>query len=237
MASLSAADILRVWETASAQPPMDRALTILAAAAPATACADLARLSIGERDARLLDVRERTFGRVAAGAAACARCGERVEFTLALRDVRTETGPAAGEVEADGWTLRFRAPNTEDVAAAVRALDPRRALAARCVVEARRDGAPVSEPDLPASVVSRLAAAMAESDPQAEVLLDYACPACGQPGQTLFDIAAFLWDEVRAEARRLLIEVATLARAFGWRETEILALSPARRRAYLELVP
>jgi hypothetical protein len=169
---------------------------------------------------------------------ACARCGERVEFTLALAAVRAaRPGIAAGEVEAAGWTLRFRAPNSEDLGAAAGAADPRRALAARCIVEARRDGAEVAEPDLPPPAFARLAEAIAESDPQADVLLDYSCPACGQDGQTLFDIAAFLWEEVRAQARRLLMEVAALAGAFGWREADILAMSPARRRAYLELVP
>jgi hypothetical protein len=31
------------------------------------------------------------------------------------------------------------------------------------------------------------------------------------------------------------MEVDALARAYGWREADILALSPARRAAYLEL--
>jgi hypothetical protein len=34
----------------------------------------------------------------------------------------------------------------------------------------------------------------------------------------------------------LLTEVHRLAQAYGWREAEILALSEARRHAYLELV-
>jgi hypothetical protein len=234
---LSAGDILRVWETASSQGPVDRALTILAASC-GTAREELAKLPIGDRDARLLDVREGTFGQDATGVAACARCGERVEFTLTLAAVRAaRPGAAAGEVEAAGWTLRFRAPDSEDLNAAAGATDPRRALAARCVVEARRDGVEVAQPDLPPDALAGLAAAMAESDPQAEVLLDYSCPACGQDGQTLFDIAAFFWEEVRAQARRLLMEVAALAGAFGWSEADILSMSPARRRAYLELVP
>jgi hypothetical protein len=233
---LTAVDILRVWESASSQPPVDRALSILAVSSGAPRH-ELARLSIGDRDARLLDVREGTFGPRAVGMAACTRCAGRVEFALDLPSLHV---PRAGrgespEVEAAGWHLRFRLPDSDDLTAAGGAADPRRALAARCVVEARQGGAAVAQPDLPPAALTALASAMAERDPQAEVLLDYTCPQCGTEGQTLFDIAAFLWEEVRAQAHRLLLEVATLARAFGWSEADILSMSAARRRAYLEL--
>jgi hypothetical protein len=237
MACLSADEVLRLCESAAAQPPVERALTILAAADPGTSRAELARLSIGERDARLLDVREATFGASAAAAAACTHCGERVEFTLSLAQLRAPRAAApADELRADGLTLRFRVPDSDDVSAAQASPDPRGMLVARCLLDARRDGSPVAPAELPPSAVARLAAAIAASDPQAEVLLDYACPACGRSGQTLFDVAAFLWEELRAHARRLLFEVAALARGFGWREADILAMSAARRRAYLELL-
>jgi hypothetical protein len=237
MACLSAGDVLRVWETGAAQPPVERALTILAAATPNASRAELARLSIGERDARLLDVREATFGASAAAATACVHCGERVEFTLSLAEVRVpRAAVAADELEAEGLTLRYRVPNSEDVSEAQASPDPRGALVARCLLEASRDGSPVAPAELPPDAVARLAAAIVASDPQAEVLLDYSCPACGRGGQTLFDIAAFLWEELRAHARRLLLEVMALARAFGWREADILSMSATRRRAYLELL-
>ncbi len=238
MAYLSASDILRVWEAASSQEPVDRALTILAAVSSGASRDALARLPIGDRDARLLDVRAGTFGPRATGVVACAGCAERVEFALDLSALRlARPGTAEGEIDADGWMLRFRAPNSEDLMAIAGASDPRRALAGRCIIEARQSGATVADPDLPSDAVARLAAAMAEHDPQAEVLLEYVCPACGQPGRTLFDIAAFLWEEIRAQAQRLLMEVATLARAYGWREADILGMSAARRLAYLELAP
>ena len=48
-------------------------------------------------------------------------------------------------------------------------------------------------------------------------------------------MAEYLWKEVLIEARRLLREVNALARTYHWREADILALSPRRRQAYLEL--
>jgi hypothetical protein len=39
-----------------------------------------------------------------------------------------------------------------------------------------------------------------------------------------------------ARARRLLIEVHSLASAYGWSETDILSMSEPRRALYLEMV-
>ena len=54
--------------------------------------------------------------------------------------------------------------------------------------------------------------------------------------QAALDVAADFWLELHAWARGMLREIHTLARAYGWREADILALSPARRRHYLQLV-
>ena len=45
----------------------------------------------------------------------------------------------------------------------------------------------------------------------------------------------FLWNDVDRWARALFGTVDTLARAYGWREADVLALSPRRRRVYLNL--
>ena len=87
---------------------------------------------------------------------------------------------------------------------------------------------------LPETVITVLAKYMVECDPQAEVQLDLSCPACGYCWKMMFDIVSFFWSEICAQARRLLREVHTLARAYGWREADILSLSTARRHFYLE---
>ena len=71
---------------------------------------------------------------------------------------------------------------------------------------------------------------MSGADPMADIHLALNCPSCEHKWEAPFDIVAFLWREISAAARRLLREVHTLASAYGWTETEILALSPARRR-------
>ena len=63
-----------------------------------------------------------------------------------------------------------------------------------------------------------------------------ACPTCGAVSQPVLDPAALVWREFAALARRLEDEVHVLARAYGWSEPEILALSEQRRRRYVERV-
>jgi hypothetical protein len=77
---------------------------------------------------------------------------------------------------------------------------------------------------------------MAEADPLAEIVFSLTCPACSTTFDADLDIAGFVWNELRGRARRLLHEVAVLARAFGWTERQVLALPERRRAAYLDLV-
>ena len=73
--ALTAADLLNVWERGLTQSPVQRALALLAACAD-TPVDTLAQLSIGQRDARLLTLREWAFGSQIVGVASCPGCGE-----------------------------------------------------------------------------------------------------------------------------------------------------------------
>ena len=75
-----------------------------------------------------------------------------------------------------------------------------------------------------------------QADPQADLQLDLSCDACGHQWQAPFDIVAFLWTELNAWAQRRLSEIHVLAKAYGWTEPEVLALSPWRRQVYLNMV-
>jgi hypothetical protein len=241
MRTLSAHDLLRIWEVGEDQHPLDRALTILATACPDLTWDDLAALSIGERDARLLAIRERTYGPRLEGFVECPRCSESLEFDVRVADLRA-TEPAAGEraleLASDGIELRFRLPDSRDLAAVMGCGDLAAAhdlLIQRCVLEARREGKPLSGSELPAEVAAEISRSMSEHDPQAEVLLDLSCPSCHNRWQALFDIVTFFWTELSAQAQRLLREVHSLARAYGWREADILGMSARRRQFYLEM--
>jgi hypothetical protein len=236
--------MVTAWETGRQQHPLDRALTLLAAAHPERSREELATLTVGQRDALLLELRERMFGSRMQARVVCPRCGEAVELEVSTSQLRVGA-PAAGavpyELETDGIRLRFRLPDSRDLAAAVRAPDGERAhltLVERCVIEARaaNEAAPQPPAVLPPAVLGRLAQAMAELDPQAEVLLDLDCAACRHGWQAQLDIGTFLFSELTGECKRLLGEVHALALAYKWSEADILAMPPHRRSFYLAMV-
>jgi hypothetical protein len=49
-------------------------------------------------------------------------------------------------------------------------------------------------------------------------------------------VVAFFWEEIDVWAERTLSDVHRLASAYGWSESDILALGPRRRQRYLALI-
>jgi hypothetical protein len=230
MASQSAAGLLEVWESGADRHAVDQALLLLAAGFPHASPAELASLSLGDRNRRLLSLRESLFGGDLAGIASCPGCGDRVEFALDLATLQSDAPTARPmQVEVDGTEHRVRPLDSLDLAAVVGCEDVETArwrLAARALL---------SGPDeLTEEVVDRVAECLERGDMASEFLLGVACPACGHAWHVDLDIGAFVWTEVAGEAARLLQEVAGLARAYAWREADILAMSASRRRFYLD---
>lgn len=239
--SLSATDILHVWELGASQHPLDRALTILRVAGAVRSDEDASRLSIGQRDARLLAVREATLGPTLASFTECPACREPLEFVLQAAEIRGRcAAPQLGEFCVSSGEIRLilRCLDSRDLAALLVAQppDPRLWLLERCVVSATdATGSRLLVGELAEPVHTAVVEALAERDPGAVIQLDLRCPACEHRFTAIVDIVEFFWTELTAVARRALAEVAELARAYGWRETDILAMSARRRRVYLEL--
>ena len=227
MPGISAAATLDLWEAAGRLGPVERSLALASALEPATA-EEVARLPLGRRDARILGLHTAVAGRALDATAACPACGEQVEFAVDAADlVSREVAGAPAPLEIDGRVVHWRLVDSDDVAAASQAPDveaAERVLLERC-----------AGPDLPDNARAALASAMADADPLAEVLVDVVCPACDAQFVADLDVASFVWAEVRARAQRLLRDVDVLARAYGWTEAEVLALSERRREAYLSL--
>jgi hypothetical protein len=240
MRSLGDADILTVWETAHRYHPVDQALALLVTAEPEHSRDELASLPLGRRDARLLALRLATFGDSLNSRASCPQCNEAVEFEIACSQLHSpDLVVHERTLDTDGYQLRLRPLTSFDLAAAAGAADvaeARQILLKRCVVVAHRSDALVNADELPETISAAAAQAALELDPQAELLFELTCPACDHRWQATLDIAHILWQEVNARAQRLLMEVHLLARAYGWREADILGMSSARRYAYLERV-
>lgn len=241
MRPLTAGATLAAWEAGANQHPLDRALTLLHAAEPGASRGELAALPVGERDARLLRLRAATLGPELAAFTACPRCGERLETAFDTTPLLAESAPDEPlEARGGGARMRFRLPDSRDLAAAAGGGSverARRTLAERCVLEAfRDDGSAVAAAELPDRAYEALSEAMGRAAPAADVTLALQCPECGHGWEAALDVGPVFWAEVAARARVLLREVHTLAAAYHWAEAEILAMTPARRGAYLRMV-
>ncbi|WP_166026611.1 hypothetical protein [Streptomyces chilikensis] len=253
MGITGAAGLLAAWEAGLAVAPAGRAALLHRTARPDADAAVLPVLPVGEREADLFALRRALFGDRMQVRLECAACGSEMEFDLDAGDFARSLGgsgsadrpvdpstdrsvdPSLIRVREDGWDVEFRLPGPADLTAAARAADPRAALLERCVVRALHDGAAVPARSLPASVQRRIAEAAEAADPGADVTLNVNCPECDAATRAELDIASYLWTELDAWARDLLLDVHLLATSYGWSEPEILALSPLRRRYYLEL--
>lgn len=243
MAALAPQDLLTAWQRGQRQPPLERALTLLAAAEPDAPRAGLGQRPIGDRDRALLAAYGATFGERLEGLAQCRACGEPIEIACRSGDLIVAADPAPACVRAGGYQVQLRTPASDDIAAATRddadlerGADPERGLVERCVVACTLDGAPAAACDLPPELMPALSQAMLDHDPMLDLEFAATCPACGSDQTLGFDIATFLWQRVDARARTLLTQVHLLASTYGWSEAEILALPSARRDAYLALV-
>ena len=221
--------------------PVGRALALLTSACPDSSADELANLSIGYRDADLLTLREETFGSEMAGVAACPQCHEQLELSFTVTQIRLKSAAQTGQAFAltvDGYDLQVRPPNSLDLEAIGHQTDAslrRNLLLQRCLIAAYHAAKPVSAGELPASIFPAVEEGMAQADPQADIRLAISCPSCDHQWHGDFDILSFFWSEIEAWAARILHEVHILASAYGWREYDILALSPSRRQIYLEL--
>lgn len=239
------AQLLATWEAGIAAGDPQRGLLLYALACPTASAEEMRAVPLGERDATLFGLRAGLFGSMMDVRLSCAYCTQEMEFELDTAEFAKvhELGDPVQVTVAEGpWTVTARPPNSGDLLAVraelargAGAAEARAVLLEACVLEARHGGDPCTPRELPVEVQHRLAAAVAESESSADVRLHAPCPECGQVTDAELDIVEYLWAELDHWARSTLLDVHLLATAYGWTEPEVLALSPVRRRYYLEL--
>lgn len=224
------ADEAHLAETLGAASAAERANALLAAcvvrlAGERPGLEDIRALTAGDREALLLQLRAAAFGDRVLCTLACPACEELLDLPVAVHDLLVDAyDDVAAEYEVAG--ARLRLPTGGDLEAAGAAADAdagAKLLLGRCV----RGGDPG-----PGAVEE----ALARLDPQADVRLSSACPACGERVDAILDAGTLVLDELAADVDELLAEVHALARHYHWSEAEILALELPRRRRYLELL-
>ena len=220
MTAVTEASLLAAWEAALPRPRRDRAL-VLAGVVTGVSTDGLQDLPIGAVDAYLLDLREGCFGAMLDCLVDCPGCGEELEANVDVAELRFPPAEEhTREVNVGGRSLVVRALTSRDLLAT----GDRGSLVRRCLAEG----------DVTDDVLDLVGNIIDELDPQAAPAVELDCPNCRRTWMAPFDIADFVWQEVDRCARRTLHEIHVLAAAYGWREDDVLALTPLRRSYYLQ---
>ncbi|HEX3717779.1 MAG TPA: hypothetical protein VH595_07405 [Verrucomicrobiae bacterium] len=230
MQRFSSADCLTLWDSGAGLHPLDQGLLVLGAGFPNTPRDSLADWPIGRRNTALAQLRCSSFGPHLQGWTACPKCGEKLEIELDGRMLAEETKTATEPIIMNGQS--FRPVTSRDLAKAARETEMSLAavrLAESCCLDSGKSHNWSNE-DL-----EQLGQSLALADPMSETRLALLCPACQNEWEENLDIVAFLWTEIEGRAKRLLLEIHTLASAYGWSERDILSLSERRRALYLEM--
>ena len=210
-------------------------------------------LSMGDRELLLLLLRRQIFGNIMPCLLLCPACSERMDLQLKVDDLTVEAGAECQlryeqtmEVDDKSFRVSFRLPTGGDVERALHAAPDAegaaKELALSCIESVTRSGNdPASAVEVgpeawPDSLLQEVSARMEKLDPQGEVRLQLACPACGHDFDQSLDAGGYLVQELAARQRAKYQEVHQLALAYHWSEAEILRMGPRKRRLYLELL-
>jgi len=241
MKTPSPADIVRVWELGREKPVWYRGLLMLAPVFPELHFHDLTAWPLGRRNIALFKLRAALFGPSLTCVSTCPKCGHPSEFSAGLHQLCPHEIPAEPPLledehllEAENVLVRFRLLTSGDLAAfkdaAPTIQQPR--LLERAVLGIE-DAGNRSWLELPPEIHSALADRLYELDPQLELQIGIQCSHCQHEWNSPFDIVSYLWTEMTGLAQRQMHDVHLLARAYGWREADILAMSASRREFYV----
>lgn len=225
--------LLDLWEEAAAVPPCAVGAVLLHHAGIIDDPVEVLDLPLSQVATLLARVWTSTFGPTADCLIDCPQCGEDLELVLPLEELAALPElDSSGSVGSSGLVVRF--PATRDLLAVTAASDPAHELLRRCLADA--DGRAVDPAGLSADLRMDVEATTQRLAGAAAAVVTTVCPACGAPVRVDVDPGEILWQRLRAAVPAVLADVTDLAAAFGWSEADVLALSPARRAAYLDLV-
>lgn len=204
----------------------------------------VAKLSIGNRDARLLQLRVLLFGNRLQNVAQCPKCTETLEWEMEVSDIQLNSLPLttpsdAFHLEVEDFKVQFRLLNSEDMIKAsswpAYQEDPKKILT-DCILNIQKAGKDFQADPIPERILEAINNQMPKLDPQANINIGLNCPACEHHWENPFDIVTYLWTEIDNKVKHILEEIFVLARAFGWSEKDILSMSPKRRQIYLAML-
>jgi hypothetical protein len=231
-------------DEAASLPPAQWATALLArlvmsaAGEPPLGPDTIGKLAEGDREALLLHLCRGLLGERLSCVLRCPHCRESINLDLHVPELLVPPVSCPAEeysLAVAGYDLVLRPVAGRDLEAASDAAAAAAAslLLRRCVKEA---SPPLPEPPIPPELAAALSEELARLDPQADLLLDVQCPACGVGFSMPFDAGDVLRQELSRRGRDHEEEVHALAFYYHWNEESILALPLHRRRRYVEMI-
>jgi hypothetical protein len=189
---------------------------------------------VGDRTGALLQVAALTDQRDHVSlSASCAVCREVFEFDLSWRDLPGSLA-AAGRVRVPldgGRSVTVRRPTGDDLRRWREGGQVSRTAAVRTMLESLVVAGEVALAD-----EALVSAALAAADPLVDFTVSCACPACDAPNEVVVDLERLALSRLAAQQTQLLHDVHRLASRYGWTESDVLAMPPARRTRYLSFI-
>ena len=207
-------------------------------------------LLVGDREFLLLKLFEITFGARLYVALRCPAegCSEPLEVPLEVGDLTVEAPPIRSrtfffKLQSDPERqMEFRLPTGGDQEAIARRQglteeEQHALLLASCLQgQHGTDAATEVIKKLSGGDREQIELQMKALAPHLELELEAVCPECGANFTAEVDLPFLVLSEMKAKEAPLDREVHFLAWHYHWSEAEILALSPTRRRRYIELL-
>ena len=227
-------ELLEIWErgfTKTSQQRADDLISIYRTAVHGKE-QETKKLSIEKKEQYLLEIRRLLFGRKFLSVAACPSCNVMAEWEMNYVDFSNNLMKDDIDekyVLKDGeYTVQYRLPNETDLD-----LEERIQILKNCIVGIRKGREDVIVQELPSKLWNTLEHEIEIKSPLSSSTIHLSCPDCKHEWNLYFSIFEFLWTELDQWAGRFLITISSLARYYGWSESEIVNLHPIRRAYYL----
>jgi len=206
-------------------------------------------LNVGDREALLLHLISLIQGDELPCLVSCPmkECGERLEILLKVNDLLLppyseckDSYEAIIQGQDTEYRVTFRLPNGGDQEEAVNLCLKNENAASHLIItrciHSIRDQNDRKIEEIPEKVEQVLPELMLSLDPQAEISLDMICPVCGQRFSVIYDSASYLRRIMQRKLEMIYRHVHILALYYHWSESDILKMSPVKRRRYISLI-
>lgn len=245
MKALSAEELFYLWDECSNMPVLAKTLLLLQQACNISDNSVITSMSIGERNARLLQLQEWIFGNKMFHITYCQNCNEKLEWetdttSMFLQNINNNFIAENYTLQFKGYEISYRLINNLDILNIqknnISHTEAKASLLQSCLLEAKKSNKIIAIEKLPNTVFDAIEKQMAVNDPQANMQFNLHCPACKHSWQAAFDIMNFFWEEVNIWAERMMQEIYILSHYLHWTEKDILRMPAQRRQKYLQMI-